>query len=222
MQEVTIGKSPLTLTPTPRPVSAVELLHWVYAVQCADRVADAGLHELERRAMGLPVRGRSADGCVAIANRAVLGVDIRGGGLGRGELHIDAERVHAFVVSLVGPVRNLLLRHGRRGDSPDWGAGLVSIWQPEWKAGPRYAGGMPAEGAYRMLYDANRKAIACKVECEHDPVWLDAIRAEYANWHRGLEAVAEAFGEPGALISRKVVKLGAPAAPWLDLRISKM
>lgn len=222
MQGVTIAKTPLTLTNGPRPVSAVELLTWVYAVQCADRVAEAGLHELERRAMGLPVYGRSADGCAAIMHRAALGADIGGGGMGRGELHPDAERVHGFVVGLAPPVRNLLLRHGRRGDSPDWGAGLVSVWQPEWKAGPRYAGGEPAAGAYRMIYDRNRKPIACAVECENDPIWLEAIRAEYTRWHAGLEAVAAAFGVRGALISRTVARLGAPASPWLDLQISKM
>lgn len=202
-----------------RQITARALLEWTYRDQCADRLADAGLIGPERDAAGLEPRGSSADGVAALMRRDVLGTRIDGGQVGVSpKLHPDAEAVHDLVVGLLRPgarhLPALLIRHARAGNCPDWGQAMRPRMEPAWKGEPRHDGfGRPVRGSYRMIWDANKHAIACEVRAADHVNYRDALRLGYREWIAGVELVWMAFRD-GGLEAHVLTGIGADPAPW--------
>lgn len=184
------------------------LLIWTYRDQRADLYAGgARMHPLERAADGHRVFGRSADGCAAIEDRAMLGadVDVRGHVVGGMAIDDDAEHVHGLVASL-GLVAATLMRHARAGSRPGWAADvaplrIVPLYEERrWPdpAVPRHPGWLYCP----FVVDDNHGEIAFQ-------------RAEYTAWVSGLILVAYGLRqETGRLRRWQVTDVLPPVTPW--------
>lgn len=167
-------------------IAVEDLLIWTYQRQRAHVVdgAGIGLHELERRAAGIAVYRRSADGCAAIAEGAALGARIDGGAPDAGALHPDAEAVHQAVSRLAA--RAVLIQFGLTGAAPDAMRGVVPRVEPVWRNAERRK---PA-----MIHDANRHGLACLIRIVPDWSTIECARQAYRTWHDGLVALAARLG----------------------------
>lgn len=209
--------------------AADQVATWVYQRQRADQEYAAALEGLEARAAGLTRYGRSGDGCFQVARLASLGVTVDQSGRGRGALDPDAEAIHEWVLGIDPSARLLIVRHGRRGDVPDWSPGRLSWCDPVWKDAPEwewYEDGdgvqrrRPRAKTFKVVYTATNKASYCPVEPGAVSAYqVAAMRAEYALWHRALSAMAEHFGRrPGLLRRLTILPPRLPAAPWSELK----
>ncbi|MFZ2869858.1 hypothetical protein [Zavarzinia sp.] len=184
------------------------LLVWTYRDQRADLYAcGAQMHPLERAADGHRVFGRSADGCAAIEDRAMLGadVDVRGRAIGGMAIDDDAEHVHGLVAAL-GQVSSTLMRHARAGSRPGWAADVAPIRivpLPEIRRWPdprqpRHPGHLYCP----VVIDDNAREIAFQ-------------RGQYTAWVSGLILVAYGLRmETGRLRRWHVTDALPPLAPW--------
>jgi hypothetical protein len=190
------------------------LLVWTYQVQKADVVIGrgVGLHSLEAAADGVPVQASSACGCAAVARIAELGVRVDSLGRDRGDLHPDAEIVHAAVSSLTGrvnglPIAHLIIAHAARGEVPDAMVGERPMPRPYLHA---------VNGTVRVDWmDSNRRYGVCPVAWS--PSWpeIDAKREEYRAWWRALRALAFALSKHPKLTRWHPMLPEVAYEPWI-------
>jgi len=207
-------------------ITMVELLTWTYRRQKADLMTAKPLHLPEAPAP-TPPPAWSRDGCVAVARDALLGARIpTTAAAQRPTLHPDADAVHDRVVarSIADPLgAMLLLRHGRSGEPPTWGA---EIPRPE--PVTRHRDGreeiiedatLPGQSHLERRRPAKGVAAAwvevfhpyCPLEYWPSVAVIDQTRLEYAMWRAALVAVFDVLPP----LKRWVIRdIGAPSEPW--------
>jgi hypothetical protein len=118
-------------------VDVEALAVWAYRDQMVDRFATVGLHALEAGVDGYLVRGRSADGCAAIADINHMGCRIDySGRIVRDTVHRAAEEVAAVLSTIAGG--RTVAFHARLGGRPDGWASpkrwwRAAVWEKPWQ-----------------------------------------------------------------------------------------
>lgn len=196
------------------PIAIEDLLVWTYRHQRADVVIrrGVGLHDLEAKADGVPVLASSACGCAAVARIAELGVRVDSLGRDRGDLHPDAELVHAAVLDLAGrvnglPIAHLVISHAARGEVPDAMVGQVPRARPYIH---------PANGTVRVDWlDAGKRRGVCPIAWA--PSWpeIDAKREEYRAWWHALRGLAFALATHPKLTRYHPLMPAVRYEPWI-------
>jgi hypothetical protein len=204
-------------------MDVVDVMVWVFRDQEA-HVVDGrgiGLFEGERAMGGKAIAGRSMT--AVVGEIATVGCMIDRDGYDLGQLHPMAEAVFEIVDEMPNPYRGLLVKFGKLGALPD---GYDADWRlgPKWKYDPDHptrarhdSGGDINPKAIEYLYDANRHAIACALEPDHPPYFIEALRDEYRTWHDGLCAVVRRCSAPSQRkrLERLVVTGPTlPSDPW--------
>jgi len=172
-------------------------LRWVYADQCADRVAGGGIMD------GGPQGYGSAFG--RVAQMAALGCAVDASptfGAG-GHLHPDADAAHDVVTGLDAGARMLIVYYARTRGRPDAMVGVV----------PCETIVLNGKGNPKMRYDKNRHPIGPVVHVV--PSWQEIAnaRAEYVVWRRGLVDVAQGLQKTG-LRGHVVTGPDVALRPW--------
>ena len=189
-------------------VDIENLLIWAYQKQRVHALdgGGVGLHELERLASGIEWAGSSADGIATIERIAALGCRVDGGGYSHGEVHPDAEIVHAAVVKL--------------GDDLDTGLVImcaVAARRPEWFEGKRaeLVVDVDAKGRPIPLRDRHDNIIPGKFRQRWTvrPEVIEGARLLYSRWWDALDVLAKSL--PGALREHVATGPAAPSRPWL-------
>ena len=214
--------------------TAVALLTWVYRDQKADVMSGKDLHAAEAGEADPEDYhgGWSADGCAAMAEIARVGVIVRGTGHRQyPALHPDAEAVHDAVVTLsrIDPLGARLLRHhGRRGDTPDFGACVPAPGPVRRRTGNNrlvivedatLPGNSHLERRERRIRGtARRSRVWVEVHYPFCPLSyspsFEAVaeaQAEYLAWWRALARVTAALPPLGRW---RLTGLGANETPW--------
>ncbi len=216
------------------PITAVGLLTWVYRDQKADVMSGKELHAAETGTADSETYhgGWSADGCAAIAEIARVGAIVRGTGQHQyPALHPDAEAVHDRVVALsrTDPLgARLLLVHGRRGDTPEFGTTIPAPGPVRRRTGNNrlqivedatLPGNSHLERRERRIRGtARRSRVWVEVHYPFCPLSYSPsfeaaaeTQAEYQAWWRALARVAA--GLP-PLRRWRLAGLGANETPW--------
>ena len=117
-----------------KPTLDVEkLVQLTYSKHMADTFADQddGLHPIERQADGITLHRTSTDGVAPIMRQAHR--HARGRQARSPEIPPDFEKVHKLVGRFYGDAQDLLIKHGRDRNQPDWernarGQEMYSDW----------------------------------------------------------------------------------------------
>lgn len=199
-----------------RTIDVEELLVWVYQRQRAHQVLrGVGLNAGEATAAGLFVQERSMT--QVVAERLALGCAVDGSKHvigGRGDVHPDAEAVHAVVMTLPADLRSLLIRHAERGDRPDWMPGARMRFVPRlgWRAGRE--GREAVSETLREYYPGarvRRSVAVTEVRVAPSPELVLAERHVWLLWRGALDLL---HARLPALRSRSVVASPLPVRAW--------
>lgn len=183
------------------------LLHWVFQVQKADRAIAIDTAQATGRSYV-----RSGDSVARVNEQAILGTRIDSSPSMGFDASPDAERVAEFMFSNYrGSLLGVILRNARALTRPDWAPEGV-IFQPV-----RNLRGRP-----RIVYNANREPLYCEVTDANSREWVEACRAEYAEWWDALAYVAGEFSpETCRLCETEVTGFNAPFAPWRSSNVTQ-
>lgn len=202
------------------PITVVRLLAWVYRDQKADLMSGKGLHGLEAGADGRD-GGSFGHGssCVAtVEMNGLLGTIIRSTAWQqRPSLHPDAERVHDLVMGMPWAMAGLLIRNGKAGSEPDWGAREQRL-EPIIQKGGHIVDYAVAEVVEVCYGSRNRRSIEvcyCPVMPYPSDESIAAMREVYGMWHDGLSRVFSTLSDPHSLARWEVTGIGAKAEPWM-------
>ncbi len=196
------------------------LLRWAFRDQKIHIVMEgcAGLLPAETALDGLAGRNVSGDGCHAVRRNWELGVAVDEFQRGLGSAHPDAEAAYTLLREIsirhggASPTADLIYRHALVGSRPDWMPG----------ARTKVVKVLNGRGKQKMVYDRNRRAIACRISFENPPEMIDFCRKRYEVWHGGLSAMAAVFSEePDRLIRHKVTGPEAFSQPWNQSKVEK-
>jgi hypothetical protein len=199
------------VAPVRRAVDVEDLLFWTYHRQQAHVAIPLSDAAVSLRG---PRGARSGFDRIAWIERLGCIPDL--GTPNPGTLPPDAELVAEYVATMGGLCQMLLVRHGRRGDRPDWGGGYPARMEPVWRLGKQPARdhrGWPLKGRFKMVYDSNRHPLYCPVVAVYGAAWHEELRADYTAWFAGLLAVLGRFGAE-TLQRFQVTGPRAPARPW--------
>ena len=204
--EAAVAQRPAEARPWERngAIDVEDLLVWAYRDQLVDRFAEAGLHVIERAAMGYEAHGSSTDGCAALGRIAHMGTRIDAGGL---RVH---DSVHPAAYAVAAAVNEVargtsVAIHARAATRPEgWRRpsrmARPSVWVKHGVEGQVEYEGPGRKGAYCpviILWSVEREA------------WG---RADYTRWHGALEAISWALA--GRALGFEVTGPAAPAEPW--------
>lgn len=152
----------------------------------------------------------------AVLERLRLGVSVDGGGRafggssGAGSVcDGDALAVHGFVARM-GRHARTVIDAAASGGAPDWNPAY-----PPARTAPVLNG----KGKPKMIYDANRNPIACKLELsgfspQRAREWVETHRERYTAWWVALSVLHDVMVELQPLRRWRVVGVGAQPEPW--------
>ncbi len=196
------------------------LLRWAFRDQKIHAVmeGDGGLLPAEAALDGFTGGTVSRDGCHAALRRSELGTRVDEFAPGLGRAHADAEAVYVLLRELSpsdgrpSATAGLIYQNALIGARPDWMAGartkVVKVLNRRQKP--------------KMIYDRNRRAVACRISYENPRQMIEYCRRRYEIWHGGLRAMAAVFrDEPDRLRQYKVTGPDAPARPWNQSKVEK-
>lgn len=187
-------------------IDVEQLVVWAFRDQKADRFAGVGLHSIEASVEGLEPRGRSADGCGALADIEHLGCRIdRRVGIVRDEIHPAAEAVAVLAAEVEGG--DLVRFYGRLGGRPDGWAEPSRWWRPVvWvKVGE--------EGQWERTGRGNSPRY-CRIIPTVTRAELIRRRLAYLRWWEALDTLAWRLSMRA--LGFTVLHSSAPPAPWLE------
>jgi hypothetical protein len=210
---IEVQVAPLSHAPAARPweargsIDVEQLAVWAFRDQRAHRVAGRGLHGIEAAVSGLEPRGRSADGCAAIADIQHMGCRVDwGGATVKDHVHPAAELLEQLVACMQdgGLVRHYALLGGRPEgwrEPARWYRPVV--WdKPGEEAGWEWTNEGRGARGYRM----------CRVVPTITHQELRAQRQLYARWLDALGVLAWELSMHA--LGFAVTGPSAPARPW--------
>lgn len=190
-----------------------KFLIWGYQIQKIGVIMarGSGLLFAEARADGIIWGNVSGDGCYDVMRASYLGTNVDKTGSDSGKAHPDAETLHEVLVDMTKKGKDnsvtagLVYQHALSGSRPDWMPGAQT----------RVVKILNRRGTPKMIYDNNRKAVACRVSFENPPEMIGFQRAVYRTWHTGLAILAATFqANPDSLVAHTVTGPIAPSMPW--------
>lgn len=191
-------------------INIEQFLHWVYQHQRADIVLARGdgLHPIERAVDSGKIRSMTTDSVLRV-ERTAEGTRSY---IGAVTIHPDAETAHYVIMGMPVYPRDLLIRYGKSGQSPNWGDGVVTKLLPV----------LRANGKPEVVWSKNRNyQCYCKVEVVNYPEYIKALRDEYLTWWEGLVGLSDRLRSGSVSLLRFTVT--APLtnpAPWLGEKLN--
>lgn len=200
-----------------------DLVHWTYAIQCADALigSGVGLYAAEAWVDGVNRRAGSCgygfDSAASVRRFALLGCRVGISGPGRGDLDPDAEAVDAAVIALARRDRDaaaLVLQCGLGGHRPWWAESAWPRWEPCFTRQRPNGERVPVYD-YDAGWKGGKRPWFCSLRMVDGPESIAYHRRVYGAWHGGLLwLVGELGANRGRLIRHVVTGPAAPAAPW--------
>lgn len=179
-----------------RVVCIEELLVWTYQRQCADQVDKRRAHT------GLAMRLNTN----ILLRHAALGVRVDCGGasgMGKNDMHPDAEQVHECVSRLPVTERGLVISHAKTDSIPDW--------EPDGD-NPRMLPKRKSNGKPKVITDGNRRYAYIPIYLHPDPDYVAYVRSVYSTWWEGISRVHSALPVLG---DYEVTPPESRSLPWL-------